>query len=63
MDPEETYRKLNRAIRDGDREEAFEALEALLGWLSSRGGFMPRAYLCVGLYEKPTSSAERVANP
>ena len=40
MDPNRTLEELLSALRDNDREGAYEALESLLDWLS-RGGFLP----------------------
>jgi hypothetical protein len=41
MDPNACMERILQAIRDGNRSEAFEAMEDLLGWLKF-GGFPPR---------------------
>jgi hypothetical protein len=41
MDPDATWDRWRRAVRDGDQEEAEEAHRDLMRWLQ-RGGFEPR---------------------
>jgi hypothetical protein len=43
MDPDEALRRYEAARANGDQQEAYDAAEALYGWLH-RGGFRPRGY-------------------
>lgn len=42
MDPNETLRRLAAALRNADRDEAHELVDALVDWID-RGGFVPEA--------------------
>jgi len=41
MDPDQALANYRRAIEDGDEDDAFDAADALVGWLN-RGGFKPK---------------------
>lgn len=41
MDPDACMERILQAVMDGDRQEAFGAMEDLIGWLKF-GGFPPR---------------------
>ena len=40
MDPDATLRRMVRAMAEGDRDEALDAMDDLRGWLMA-GGFLP----------------------
>lgn len=40
MDPDETFKQLVEALKDGDRATAAELAETLADWIRS-GGFVP----------------------
>ena len=58
MDPKAAVRDLLVALMDGNREAAWDALEALVDWTSRRHGFLPSPAdvkaICREIADRPT---------
>jgi hypothetical protein len=57
LDPTAALIRALEAMRDGDRVEAFDALQDLAGWLA-KGGFLPDVYAALRELENRIAASD-----